>query len=197
MIRACDRHVDFHIYVYNGSHTHIDVTLAGRFWFVWSQSIHGYLYRGGKHGSPINLCKAGRLLVTKSCIARTTIKLYAQWRSYGRVEFSLRSGKWFGLGRRTIRRGGGGVHGVVKQLQDLNCSQARIVIRGGWIMNLNYKLVYIRTQWPICRTVDLKSCVGPDPTVDVDSFLKDLPIDGDIEHSLSRGVNIWTELNKP
>ena len=52
--------------------THIDVTLAGRFWFELSQLIHGYLYGSGKHGSPINLCKAGRLLVIKSCIARTT-----------------------------------------------------------------------------------------------------------------------------
>ena len=78
MMRACDRHVDLHIDVYNGSHTHIDVTLAGRFWFELSQLIHGYLYGSGKHGSPINLCNAGRLLVTKSCIARTAIKLYAQ-----------------------------------------------------------------------------------------------------------------------
>ena len=42
------------------------------------------------------------------------------------MALSLRSGKLIGLGRRTIRRGGGGVHGVVEHLQDLNCSQARM-----------------------------------------------------------------------
>ena len=64
-------------------------------------------------------------------------------------------------------------------------------------MNLNYKLVYIRPQWPICRAVELKNCIGANSSVDVDIVGKVFPIDGDIEHSLSRGVNIWIELDKP
>ena len=95
-----------------------------------------------------------------------------------------------------IGGGDGGVHRVVKELQDFGCSEGRKVFGGGRGISLKYDVVSIRPQGLICGIVDLISRVTAHLLVDVDDISKDFVVNGDMEHSHS-SRDSWIELSEP